>query len=206
MKSISKFAPVGGSLLAALILAGCAQNATTNDEPKPADQAIGTGTGTTKTSGQDAPTSQATTSAKPQAVTADDMVWTAAQASDLKGSWNGTVDCGKGAFELQLQISPYKGGPQMMGGLAVFKPAAGNKFRQGSSGFKGEVTKGDVQLRPNGIVQKSVNLPSVSMNLVARTGPDRLVGEFLESGCKSIDLRRPAPPVTVKRIKVKTAL
>lgn len=161
----------------------------------------------TATAGQTAaaPTASAAPGNTTQQTPAEDVVWTAAQASDLRGTWIGSVDCGKGAFELQLQISPYKGGAQMIGGQATFKPSAGNKFRQGSSGFKGEVTKGEVPLRPNGVVPKSVNLPSVSMNLIARKGPDRLVGEFVESGCKSIDLRRPAPIVPVKLSKPKAS-
>lgn len=91
----------------------------------------------------------------------------------------------------------------MFGGQALFKPSAGNKYRQGSIRFIGEVTNGDVLLRPNGVVKKSVNLPAVSMQLVARKNPDRLVGEFVASGCKSIDLRRPAPVQLVKQSKPK---
>lgn len=194
---------IGGPLFAAFLIAGCAQNAPLSDESKGPVLTTATNGQATTSQTTSAPAGNSEQQTYPDL--AGDLIWTAAKGSDLRGTWTGVVDCGKGPFELQLKVSPSKETPQMIGGQAMFKPSAGNKYRQGASRFIGEVTNGDVRLRPNGVVKKSVNLPPVSMQLVARKNPDRLVGEFVVAGCRSIDLRRPAPAQLVNQSKTKAA-
>ena len=154
-----------------------------------------------------APTSKATSTDQPATTSDAGAVGSIRKSStsmDIIGEWIAEVDCGSGAFDFRISLGPLAGGPQLVGGMVMLMPKQGSKASPGSYSIKGELQSGELRLRDGSWMQKSKNIPMLSLDATVYASPDRIAGRALEAACSKIDLRRPgslfaaktpAPPI-----------
>ena len=110
---------------------------------------------------------------------------------DIIGEWVAEIDCGKGAFDVRISFGPLAGGPQILGALVMLKPRPGSKLTPGAYSINGELKDGELRLRDGTWMQKSQNIPMLSMDATVYANPDRIAGRTIEAGCSKVELRRP---------------
>lgn len=141
-----------------------------------------------------APTSKST-SADQSATTSDagavGSIRKSSTAMDIIGEWTAEVECGSGAFDFRISLGPLAGGPQLVGGMVMLKPKPGSKASPGSYSIKGELQNGELRLRDGSWMQKSKNIPMLSLDATVYANPDRIAGRAVEASCSKVDLRRP---------------
>lgn len=190
----SNGARASATLLILTLLYGC--------ETVPLSQVMAPNQTAAKTSGTMAPVASTTTAVARTPAPSDagtgrvtaadpDVARVNAQADDIRGEWVGQIDCGRGAAELRMTFSRLHGGPNMLGGMALLKPAPGSKAEAGSYSFKGEIRQGELRLRLDNWLQKSKSFPNLSMDTMIYSGPERITGRVLEARCSPVELRRP---------------